>query len=185
MSESLINDSHILTTLHSSEDSQATLSQILSRSFDFTITDSITVQEMNDTINNLRSEIASTQNELDNTIIENNDLRRQITKLTQENNLLKTLCQSPIKDIQIKHQNIIKEKNIHSAHFKVLYSPNASTPSKLSERKKIEKVFDAEIAIILKQRISELENQLKSAENEIKILNEKIQMLQHKISSKM
>ncbi|KAI8432084.1 hypothetical protein MSG28_004592 [Choristoneura fumiferana] len=57
-----------------------------------------TVDEMNETIKRLTSELNSTQNELENTILENNELHREIHKLNKEINILKTLCySSPVK----------------------------------------------------------------------------------------
>ncbi|KAI8432079.1 hypothetical protein MSG28_004592 [Choristoneura fumiferana] len=54
--------------------------------------------EMNETIKRLTSELNSTQNELENTILENNELHREIHKLNKEINILKTLCySSPVK----------------------------------------------------------------------------------------
>lgn len=55
------------------------------------------VKDMKRNINKLKINLESTENELENTIIENNGLKREIDKLSQEIRLLKSICKSPKK----------------------------------------------------------------------------------------
>ncbi|CAG5034603.1 unnamed protein product [Parnassius apollo] len=88
------NDSHVLTTSHDLSELLVSFRKPLSKSLDQTITDSIAIQEMKDTMNRLRTEYNIPQNELDNITLENNNLRQKIIKLTKENKTLTALCQS-------------------------------------------------------------------------------------------
>lgn len=90
----VLDDSHVLTDGDTSDDSLSTPMK-LSKSLDDTVNDHNLIQELKETITQLESDLASAQNELENTIIENNGLHRQINKLTIEINSLKTICQSP------------------------------------------------------------------------------------------
>lgn len=105
---SQIDDSHILTTY---QDREETTDNFLSKSMDCTIVDPLPVQELTDTINLLRSEYIVLQNEFDNTLLENSDLRQQISKLTKENQTLKSLCQSPPSDSQLIEIALINTNN--------------------------------------------------------------------------
>lgn len=70
----------------------------LSRSAEHTLAnDADTEYEMREELNRLRVNILSTQNELENSILENNILKRTITKLSKELELLKSVCLSPVK----------------------------------------------------------------------------------------
>ncbi|KAH9641068.1 hypothetical protein HF086_006348 [Spodoptera exigua] len=65
--------------------------QTLSRSMDHAALDAINIQEMEESMEQLQSELISTQNKLELTILENNDLRTHVKKLTKENSTLKML----------------------------------------------------------------------------------------------
>ncbi|CAH1639428.1 unnamed protein product [Spodoptera littoralis] len=94
---SQIHDSHVLTDYNSSSEPDYTPPK-MSKSLDGTSSDLnldlISLLEMKDTISQLTGELVSTQSELDKTLLENNDLQKQVNKLTAENNMLKSLCQS-------------------------------------------------------------------------------------------
>lgn len=63
---------------------------------------------MKETISHLTQELNSTQNKLENTILEKNDLHIQIEKLTVENNVLKSLCK--LSSVENMPCNSIKKK---------------------------------------------------------------------------
>lgn len=66
------------------------------RSFDLsTNIPSNIIDEMKTEISTLKSNLASTQGELENIILENIDLKKQLTLLNQEIIVLKQLCTSP------------------------------------------------------------------------------------------
>ncbi|CAG5033462.1 unnamed protein product [Parnassius apollo] len=88
------DDSHVLTTSHDLSELVVSFRKPLSKSLDQTITDSIAIQEMKDTMNRLRTEYNILQNEFDNITLENNNLRQKIIKLTKENKTLTAICQS-------------------------------------------------------------------------------------------
>ncbi|CAG5012028.1 unnamed protein product [Parnassius apollo] len=77
------DDSHVLTTSHDLNELVVSFRKPLSKSLDQTITDSIAIQEMKDTMNRLRTEYNILQNEFDNITLENNNLRQKIIKLTK------------------------------------------------------------------------------------------------------
>lgn len=76
-----IIESRNLTLINTSDESTV-IKDHLSRSMDCTLSDSITAQEMMNAINKLTMDLASTQSELDDTLIENNEMKRQIDRLT-------------------------------------------------------------------------------------------------------
>lgn len=94
-------------------DSEASTPEKLSRSLDHTIrqhSDATRMEELKQEINQLKLDLMSTQNEFENTIIENNDLKKQINKLTTDIEMLRTICKTPpMKKINLKKkkQNLI------------------------------------------------------------------------------
>lgn len=67
----------------------------LSESADYTSVDILyDIEDYKEQIENLKSNLISTQNELENTIVENNDLRRQIYKMSKEIEFLKSVSSS-------------------------------------------------------------------------------------------
>lgn len=122
-------NSHDLTVSHDSDKSPNTSGKKLSRSMDYTVTDSTQFQEMKDTITLLQSEYAILQNEFDNTSLENNNLRQQIAKLTRERDTLKALCQSPINETQTNQSSRKKR----SKRMKRQASTEVFSPSQSSE----------------------------------------------------
>ncbi|CAG5014914.1 unnamed protein product [Parnassius apollo] len=69
---------------------------MLSKSEDYSTIKMCEMQEMKEEIKELKINLLSTQNELENTIIENNEYKREINKLKKEIEVLKKICQSPI-----------------------------------------------------------------------------------------
>ncbi|CAG4985218.1 unnamed protein product [Parnassius apollo] len=53
------------------------------------------VSKQNMKIDDLQIKLKSCESELDGTILENNELRRQLTKLTQELLIMKNICKTP------------------------------------------------------------------------------------------
>lgn len=90
------DESHILTdddeTLNLSS---LTMTEKLSRSFEIIPETKQTIYELQEKNTQLFTSLASTQNELDDKIIENEQLKAHIDKLNKEIELLKNLCLSP------------------------------------------------------------------------------------------
>lgn len=57
------------------------------------------IEEMKAEIEALKSSLGATQEELENTIIEKNEMERRINKLTKDIQVLKNICQSPKKTV--------------------------------------------------------------------------------------
>ncbi|KAL4718576.1 hypothetical protein ACJJTC_006966 [Scirpophaga incertulas] len=100
-------DSHILSDSESLDESYST-ANVLSKSVDGTLSDIRTFSDMKDTISQLTNELNSTQMELENVILQNNDLHKQINKLTTEITLLKTLCHTPTFDTSASNSSTRK-----------------------------------------------------------------------------
>ncbi|KAH9645680.1 hypothetical protein HF086_005329 [Spodoptera exigua] len=167
-------DSHVLTDYDASYEIDDTTPNKLSKSVDGTTTIISSVSEMQDTIAQMTIKLESTENELENTILENNDLKKQVNKLTQEINVLKSLC----------HSSTSKESSPISIDKKKIYSRLSqivsSTPSspRLTSNAERNNNF---IYLHLQQNISALQKELQSAENEIKNLNTQIQDLKQSL----
>lgn len=58
------------------------------------------MEDMKSEITSLRIHLDSTQNELENVILENNDLKKQISHLAQEVEILKQICRSPVSSLR-------------------------------------------------------------------------------------
>lgn len=166
-----ILDSHILSDYDTSDESYSSPGQ-LSRSVDHTITDAITITEMKDTISQLTQDLNSTQNELENTILENNDLHKQLNKVMAENNMLKSLCNSPL--IEVKSANSTKKKKrismLSQSIFTLPLSPTSTeaAPSSYNCNYKISH---------LQQQIVEHQHKLAAANQEITLLTKQIDTL--------
>lgn len=172
---SQIDDSHVLTLTQDVFDELLdTEDDFLSKSVDCGVADLTSMQEMKDTIVLLRSEYAILQNELDNTILEKNDLQRQVKKLNKENDILKCLCQSPLNE-----SNINKKGMKRPGHQSVTQSPARQQRSSPS-RNAIAKVNKP--LITLHRTIYDLEQQLKQNEVEIAKLEKYIRELECKLS---
>lgn len=74
---------------------------VMGRSFDLsTRCGANDMEEMKTEITILRSKLESTQNELDNIILENNDLKKHLSQLSQEVDFLKQICRSPASSLR-------------------------------------------------------------------------------------
>lgn len=60
-------------------------------------------------ISKLQTDLKSCENELENTIIANNELKRQVAKLSQEINFLKNICKSPQRPKITTHNDSFNE----------------------------------------------------------------------------
>lgn len=58
------------------------------------------LEDMKIEISNLRTNLSSTQSELENVILENNGLKKQISLLAQEVEVLKQICRSPVSSLR-------------------------------------------------------------------------------------
>ncbi|CAG5005828.1 unnamed protein product [Parnassius apollo] len=144
------------------------------------MTEVVSIQDMRDIIEQLRMDLATTQNELENIILDNNDLRSQVTNLIKENNTLKAfLSKTPPK----------KSKSNCSTKKKIRSSPRYSdvniiaTPPRAFSDNKTEEFSNRNI-LTLEQNLKDLELQLKSAKNEIADLNNQIITLQKVVQAK-
>lgn len=113
----IYSDSRLNAEYESSQNSTmlTLLQKNFSRSMDCTggAFDAITIIEMREEIDRLTSELASTQNQLEEESIENNGLKRTIKKLQREIEILKILCQSS--NISSKAGLVkLKRQSLHS-----------------------------------------------------------------------
>ncbi|KAF9420792.1 hypothetical protein HW555_003140 [Spodoptera exigua] len=161
------NDSHVLTDCETSDESFITPNK-LSRSFDGTISDLVKVSEMKDIISQLTLKLQSAECELENVMLENTDLHKQIAKLITEVTTLKSLCQSP--SMFGTPINMMKKKK--EEHREKLNS-TLSTPASL--KSKLEPADN--VILNLKQKISTLQQQLQLAEQEVTTLKTRIKSL--------
>lgn len=173
------NSSDMTTTSDLSDESLESPDR-LSRSVDYALTDSTSAQEMQDTIEKLTSQLASLQNEFDETVLQNNDLQRINKQLSMENNTLKLLCQSTLpENDSIRHSG--KKKNKGSTKILSPSPPMFMTP-KSSRTSIISTNNDSEFSLILtlQKKIIEQEKNLKEAESEILNLTKQINLLERK-----
>ncbi|KAF9796268.1 hypothetical protein SFRURICE_010541 [Spodoptera frugiperda] len=166
-------DSHVLTDYDTSYKTDTSPNK-LSKSADGTPTNISTVSELQDTIAQLTAKLESTENELENRILENNDLNKQVNKLTAEIKVMKSLYRPStiIESTPIKTD----KKEIYSR-----FNQNvSSTP--LSPRLTANTNTDP-IHSHLQQKIIILQKELQSAEEEIKVLNTQIQELEQSLKT--
>ncbi|CAG5041837.1 unnamed protein product [Parnassius apollo] len=153
---------------------------LLSKSMDYTMTEVVSIQDMRDIIEQLRMDLATTQNELENIILDNNDLRSQVTNLIKENNTLKAfLSKTPPKKSK---SNCSTKKKIRSTPRYSDVNIIATPPRAFSDNKTEE--FSNRNILTLEQNLKDLELQLKSAKNEIADLNNQIITLQKVVQAK-
>ncbi|CAG4987948.1 unnamed protein product [Parnassius apollo] len=120
------------------------------------------VSKQNMKIDDLQIKLKSCESELDGTILENNELRRQVTKLTQELLIMKNICKTP--------QIVKKQRKSLSSSF-----PNNMTPDKT----KTEQNF------VLENTIVKLQQNLKLAQEEVSNLCTKIESLEKQLKDKI
>lgn len=148
----------------------------LSRSEDYTTSDLYDVNELNDQVADLKIKLMTTENELENTIIENNDLKRQIIKLSTEIKLLKEVCQaSTAANIIAPHCATLSNTPLRNRQNRrsTRYSPGSAT-STTSDVKD-------EITSAMQRKICDLKEQLRAAEEQIKALHSQIKVLEEKL----
>lgn len=66
------------------------------RSLDLSANKTNVIEELKSELSDLKSNLKSTQHELDNIILENIQLRKQVSQLIQEIDILKQICKSPL-----------------------------------------------------------------------------------------
>lgn len=157
--ESDLSESSFLTT------------ERLSKSADHTVlNDTTTEHELRENIILLKTELISTQTELENTILENNELKRSVLKLTKDTQLLKSLCKTPRKE------ECYTQRKRHSQS-----SFDFFTPPRVSSMKE-NNTYVPEIAT-LQKKIFGLQQTLQEANHEIHTLKEQIKELQQTFTS--
>lgn len=129
------------------------------------LNDVATEYELREEVSRLKNHLSSTETELENTILENNELKRSVTKLISEIEMLKNLCKSPQKLINIS------AKKRHSLGPSVFCTPRNSQSSKETSLE----------CANLQTKISILQKTLESAKTEIDNLNKQITNLQEKL----
>ncbi|KAF9406270.1 hypothetical protein HW555_013295, partial [Spodoptera exigua] len=112
-------DSHVLSDHEILSDTYISPNK-LSKTLDGTLSDVISMAEMKDTLSQCKKKLNMTELELDNLILENNSLHKQIEKLTTENNTLKSLCHSS--SIIESTPNPKTEENINAAKCSIYSS---------------------------------------------------------------
>lgn len=139
-------------------DSSQSLDESLSKSLELSVDPDI-VSELKLQIKTLKTELASTENELQNVIIEKNEFLRQIDKLNREISTLKNICKAP--------QQIKKSRKSTSSSSIEITSPGPSAAKTLT----------------LESNIKTLQNELEQTQQEICNLNEIITGLQQELES--
>lgn len=172
-------DSHILTANTSLDDSY--LSPKLSKSLDYTLNNGTTLRDMKNTISQLKANLESitkalesTQEELENKILENNDQRRQLCKCTEEINFLKNLCKSP-KPMNNLSSTIkkMKKRSIFLPDLPITSSPLYVNKS----ANDLPNIDSSKDVFTLEQKIDSLNYELAYARKEITKLNDEINRL--------
>lgn len=166
-------DSQILT--QNSDESSIILSssERLSRSADCLTGFSDNMDDLQEKNDRLTSELLSTQSELENTLIENSELKRKICKLTNEITALKGLCQSSMstrntpKSSHKKRRISIQDKQSTPMINRIL-SADHSSSSPIETNNNF---------VYLHEKITHLQYELSNAKKEIKILKEEIEAL--------
>lgn len=118
------------------------------------------IENLQEIINNLTLDLGSTQKELENTICENNCLKRRVMKLTQEIEILKTICKtpSPLKTSSLCTPRRKKRQSLNPTQF-------TNTFDNSEENQKLEKI------------ILDLQQQLDKSNTEIELLKTLAQKL--------
>ncbi|KAL4718924.1 hypothetical protein ACJJTC_018285 [Scirpophaga incertulas] len=128
----------------------------LSKSIEY-VNDLDIVNDLKLKLNKIETDLQSCENELENTIIENNSLKRQIVKLSQEICVLKNICKTPQ-----------RPRKRHESSFILSTVDNSS------------KVFtESQQTLALEQTIVKLQQEVQAAQKEISELNFTIDKLEH------
>lgn len=165
-------DSHILTERESSDDECFSASEVLSRSADFISNNAAMDRRTEDTIAQLTSDLYATQNELENTILENNKLQRQINKMTNEIQLLKTLCKQTSDNYSFPN-TCNKQRKRHSMYIASSDYSSMTTPTRFSYICK-DTAPNMNDITTLQDRINGLLSELKRAKEQILALEKQV-----------
>ncbi|KAJ2940625.1 hypothetical protein O0L34_g14730 [Tuta absoluta] len=156
--------------MHELSDNDNSLTEF-SRSFE-NIDELVFVKELKEERDELRNYLESTEQELESTIIENNQLKRQIQKLIQENKFLKDICKTPPPPSA--------KKLLPCSETKQKFRKFANLADRHGPIKKPEPIKHISF---FEEHIKELQLQLKSAREEIAILIETIYKLELKFQN--
>lgn len=156
-----INDSHILSDDETLYDLYGT-NEILTRSLVDIANHNSLIEEMKTEIDALKSSLGTTQEELENTILEKNEMERRINKLTKDIQVLKNICQSPVKTV-----NNDCEVKRHTINKSIIRSSITATPPRKTELNNRE-TFELEKRVLL------LQQELTLAKTEIANLNREL-----------
>lgn len=154
---------------------------MLSRSADLTYNNTQETQQLKIKIDDLTSLLASTQKELENTILENITFQKEISKLTTKIELLEAICREPpSKKIKQRRQSIAAyDLSTTPVQLKTLNHCRKSQTSFYGSHtnEKIPKIT------FLQNKITQLEEDLAKALEEIVNLNEEITALTYKLKT--
>ncbi|CAH1642161.1 unnamed protein product [Spodoptera littoralis] len=164
-------DSHILSDYDTSYETNTTTPNklLLPSSDDY--------YEMQDTISQLTAKLESTENELECLTLQNDELNIQVDKLTQEINILKSLCNSstmiessPIIINNKKERQCIASQDIFSTPTSGIQSLDVNCCTNRTYQH-------------LYEKIAYLQRELINSEKEIKSLNTQMQILEKSLKT--
>lgn len=187
-----VNSSNSITPSNS-DSCEYTSIEKLTRSVE-TLSDIYSIQELKQEIGSLKDKLESTQNELDNTILENNALNRKIEALSKEVKVLKDICKNPLISARKKeNSNKLQKSRINFGFNSLNNTPSNATQKNYIKSNTIpgltyespvtkqHELQTEDLALSLNNKISLLMNNLSDAQKEIETLRETIMELEIKL----
>lgn len=136
--------------------------------------------ELQEKITDLETALSSTENELENKIIENNELHRKNNQLSMEVKVLKSLCYSASSDI--KNIPSARKRNRNSLVPDILSSP--ASPIVATATLEADKSLESNKKLLnLQLKINEFEKLLKNIKKEMKALGNQVKSLANVLQS--
>lgn len=175
--QTMDSDSFILSENDMSDSESCSKSMFMSRSADFTLSETTTTREMKENIAQLTLDLATTQNELENCIMENNKLQKEINRMSNEIEVLKKLCKSSLSDKKAKNKRCEKIKKRHSMCVSSLPVLSSSTPIRPSVNNSYFNLPNIQNVSSLEEMITKQQQELNKAQEEITYLNKQIEYL--------
>ncbi|CAG9790267.1 unnamed protein product [Diatraea saccharalis] len=154
-----------------------TSTETMSKSVDYSAIKICDIQDMKDEIYELKTNLLSTQTELENTIIENNEFKREINKLNKEIETLKNICRTPIAKKKGGTSGI---KSAHTFTPLTGQMPRRISCSIINTNDSGEN--DCDLIIRLQKKIDESERNLKKAKDDVIKLEIQIKQLEKNLA---
>lgn len=178
--QTLESNSQTFAPLDLSDDqtNEDSLEDRFSKSMDYSTINTCDVLEVKEENTELKNCLISTQNELENTIIENNELKRQIDKQSKEIELLKSICQAPAPPIGNNVCRMITETTLTPQRLHEPRYPRCSTPRSASVTS-----CKTDFIALLQMKIQTTQKQLLQAKEEIIKLQDQIKTLNEMITT--